>query len=184
MTNNTPEPNKPPMNEKIADVLVKFFVAGSGSSSIYFLFKEDIPKAIIAGFLSFGASLMTNFWQGVSGILNPFAKKVGEEVGKVVENIITGVASQITDFPSLYREALKTYCSSVEVEGFQNLPGLPLKDIFVPLHIESDQSRLLTEYPKEIWDFLPHQLGKFPHRRIAILAKPGYGKSTLMRHVA
>ena len=82
MTNNSPEPNKPPMNEKIADVLVKFFVAGSGGSSLYFLFAEDIPKAIIAGFLSFGASLMTNFGQGVSSILNPRVKKLGEDVGE------------------------------------------------------------------------------------------------------
>ena len=178
MANTPSESNKPPINEKIADVLVKVFAAGSGGSSLYFLFAEDIPKAIIAGFLSFGASLMTNFWQGVSSKLNPGAKKLGEEAGKVVEDKIIDVANKIKDFPSLYKESLKTYCSSFEIEGFQNLPGLPLKDIFVPLHIESDQSYQLTENPKEIWDFLPH------HRRIVILAKPGYGKSTLMRHLA
>ena len=178
------QPPEPPINEKIADFLVKVLVTGSGSYSLYCLVTEDIAKAAIAGVVTFGASLMTNFWEGFGGILNPSAKRVGEKAGKAVEKGITDFASQITDFPSLYREALKTYCSSVEIEGFQNLPGLPLRDIFVPLHIESDQSRLLTEYPKEIWDFLPHQLGKFPHRRIAILAKPGYGKSTLMRHLA
>ena len=184
MNNQSSKSPEPAINEKITDFLVKVLVTGSGSYSLYCLVTEDIAKAIIAGVVSFGASLMTNFWQGFGGILNPGAKKMGEEAGKVVEKTITDLASQITDFPSLYREALKTYCYSVEVEGFQNLPGLPLKDIFVPLRIESAQSRLLTESPKEIWDFLPHQAGKFPYRRISIVAQPGYGKTTLMRHLA
>ncbi len=185
MTNSPSEPRKPSLNEQIADFFVKLLVTGSGGSSLYFLlFTENIAKAVIAGAVAFGASLMTNFWEGFGSILKPGAKKVGEEAGEVVKETITDFASKITDFPSLYREALKTYCYSVEVEGFQNLPGLPLKDIFVPLRIESQQSRLLAESPKEIWDFLPHTKGNFPHRRIAVVAPPGYGKTTLMRHLA
>ncbi len=183
MTKESPEP---PINEKIVDSLVKILVIGSGSYSIFSLVTTDIPKAAIAGVVAFGASLMTNFWKGFSGILNPGAKKVGEQAGKVVEKTIADFASQITDFPSLYREALKTYCSSVEVEGFQNLPGLPLKEIFIPLRIDESAQRsiLRQESPKEIRDFLPKKPGEFFHRRIAIVAKPGYGKTTLMRHLA
>ncbi|MGK7874891.1 MAG: GUN4 domain-containing protein [Xenococcaceae cyanobacterium] len=184
MSEQPSKPTKPSVNEQIADVLVKVLVTGSGSFSLYYLVAEDIAKAIIAGGVAFGASSMTNFWKGFGNILNPDAQKVGEEAGKVVERTITDIASKIMDFPSLYREALKTYCYSVEVEGFQNLPGLPLKDVFVPLRIESAQSRLLAESPKEIWEFLPHTRGNFPHRRIAVVAAPGYGKTTLMRHLA
>ena len=54
-------------------------MTGSGSFSLYYLFAEDIAKAVIAGAVAFGASLMTNFWEGFGGILKPGAKKVGEE---------------------------------------------------------------------------------------------------------
>lgn len=69
------------------------------------------------------------------------------------------------------------------------MPALALEEVFVPLRIESDQSRLgLTSGgPQEIWDFLPRRYqtpAQFPHRRLVILAAPGYGKTTLMRHLA
>ncbi|MEO0490782.1 MAG: NACHT domain-containing protein, partial [Cyanobacteria bacterium J06659_2] len=82
---------------------------------------------------------------------------------------------------------MKAQCYAVEIEGFQDLPALALEEVFVPLRIESDQNRFgRTTGPQEIWDFLPQRdqtPEQFPHRRMVILAAPGYGKTTLMRHL-
>ncbi len=179
-----PNESTPELTQKITDLLTKVLVTGSGGFTLYYLVANDIAKAVIAGVVAFGASLMTNFWEGFGGRLNPRAKTVGEEAGKLVEQKITGIADRFSDFPSLYREALKTYCYSVEIEGLQTLPGIALRDVYVPLRIESEENRFILETPKDIWHFLPKTAHNFPHRRIAVVAAPGYGKTTLMRYLA
>ncbi|ACK73124.1 putative signal transduction protein with Nacht domain protein [Gloeothece citriformis PCC 7424] len=171
------------LSEKITDALIKLLVTGSGGSSVIFLFKDDIPKALIAGGIAAGASLLTNFWEGLIGKLNPRTKAAGEGAADVVLNTINQVNHRFTDFPQLYREALKTHCYKLEVEGIQDLSGVALKDIFVPLRIISAQTSSLQQGINQICDFLPSREGEYSHHRIVILAGPGFGKTTLMRHL-
>lgn len=179
------EPKKDPkLSEQLTDALIKLLVAGSGGSSLYFLFTDSIPKAIIAGAIATGTSLLTGFWQGVIGVLQPRSKSLGEQAGKAIEKGLSGFSSQLSNFSELYLESLKTYCYSLEVEGFQDLPGLALKDVFVPLNVYSKEG-IIEQGFKEIWDFLPSQQAEnLPHRRIIVIADPGFGKTTLMRHLA
>ncbi|MGK7955562.1 MAG: NACHT domain-containing NTPase, partial [Crocosphaera sp.] len=174
----------PKLPEQLTDALIKLIVAGSGGSSLYFLFTDSIPKALIAGAIATGASLLTNFWEGVIGVLKPRSKSLGEATGKAIDRRLTGLTSQFSNFQELYLESLKTYCYGLEIEGFQDLPGLALKDVFVPLNVQSKDGIIQQEF-KEIWDFLPTQQSeKSPHRRIIVIADPGFGKTTLMRHLA
>ena len=179
------EPKKDPkLSEQLTDALIKLLVAGSGGSSLYFLFTDSIPKAIIAGAIATGTSLLTGFWQGVIGVLQPRSKSLGEQAGKAIEKGLSGFSSQLSNFSELYLESLKTYCYGLEVEGFQDLPGLALKDVFVPLNVYSKEG-IIEQGFKEIWDFLPSQQAEnLPHRRIIVIADPGFGKTTLMRHLA
>ncbi|MDJ0598629.1 MAG: NACHT domain-containing protein [Crocosphaera sp.] len=181
----TEEPKKDPkLSQQLTDALIKLLVAGSGGSSLYFLFMNDLPKALIAGAIATGAGLLNNFWEGVIGVLKPRSKTLGEATGKAIEERLSSLTSQFSNFQELYLESLKTYCYGLEIEGFQDLPGLALKDVFVPLNVQSKDG-IIQQGFKEIWDFLPSQQAeKSPHRRIIVIADPGFGKTTLMRHLA
>ena len=106
---------------------------------------------------------------------------------QIKQQTTTKPTEKASNIDEEYIEILKSSCYALEIEGIQDLPGLALSDIFVPLRIESKQSRLIGHAAQEIWDFLPNSEQKpyqFPHRRIAILAPPGLGKTTLMRHLS
>lgn len=184
----TQEPN---FSDKVTDVLIKLFITGSGGSALYFLYINELPKAVIAGLVSAGAALLTSFGEGLMGKLKSGMKSQGEAVGDVAAEAVGSARdltwARLSGLSKQYQEALKAHCYAVEVEGFQDLPGLALDDVFVPLRIESTEHRLgQTDGPKEIWDFLPKRYqtpAQSPHRRMVILAAPGYGKTTLMRHL-
>ncbi len=108
--------------------------------------------------------------------------KTFERVDKQVER--TGVIP----FKKQYLEALKTNCYALEVEGFRgNLPRLPLKEIFVPLRLDSaPDSTLKRQLIKKIWELLPkdNDSDNQPlNSRLVIIADPGYGKTTLTRYL-
>lgn len=182
---------QPSPTDKLTDALIKLLFAGSGGYALYSLYTDDLPKAAILGLVSAMAALMTSFGQGLMGQLTSSMKTRGEKVGQFVdqtlENTVDITWARISQSHKQYLEALKAQCYAVEIEGFQDLPALALEEVFVPLRIESDQNQLgFGDGPKEIWDFLPQRYqtpGQFPHRRLVILAAPGYGKTTLMRHL-
>ena len=189
MPEQSPQPPKS-LSEQLTDALIKLLVTGSGASSLIFLFKEDIPKALIAGAVAAGAGLLTSFGEGLMETLKSSfrsrGKKTGEAIDKGIDQTVSSIWDKFSDFPKKYQEALKAQCYAVEIEGFQDLPGLALADVFVPLRIESEQSRLTSEGARPIWYFLPqpHQVpSQFIYRRIAVLGAPGYGKTTLLRHL-
>lgn len=176
---------------KLTDALIKLIWAGSGGYALYSLYTDELPKAAISGLVSAGAALMTSFGQGLMEQLTSSMKLRGESTGKFVDKTLDTTVdiawARLSRFHKQYLEALKTQCYAVEIEGFQDLPALALEEVFVPLRIEADHSRLgLATGPQEIWDFLPQRYQtpqQFPHRRMVILAAPGYGKTTLMRHL-
>ncbi len=181
----TEQPQKAPkLPKQLTDALIKLLIAGSGGSSLYFLFTDSIPKALIAGAIATGFGLLNKFWEGLIGVLNPRSKTLGEQAGKAIDRGLSSFSSQFSNFSELYLESLKTYCYGLEIEGFQDLPGLALKDVFVPLNVQSKDGMIQQGF-KEIWDFLPSQKAEnLPHRRIIVIADPGFGKTTLMRHLA
>jgi hypothetical protein len=183
MTEKSPEP-KTPLSEQIADALLKVLFVGSGGSSLFFLFQNEIPKALIAMAIAGGTSLLTSFWDGLLEILRTRMKERGQEVGKAIDR---AVDLTLSGFKRKYLEVLKVECYTLEVEGHQIEQTLALEDVFVPLRIESAQNAgILSGGSQEIWEFLPklhHSPSQYPHRRIVVLAGPGYGKTTLLRHL-
>lgn len=185
------QPPPDSFSDKVTDVLIKLFIAGSGGSALYFLYINELPKAAIAGLVSAGAALLTSFGEGLMDKLKGGMRRQGEIVGEVTTEAV-GRARDLTwarasGLSKQYQEALKAHCYAVEVEGFQDLPGLALEDVFVPLRIEATEHHPgQTDGPQQIWDFLPKRYqtpAQSPHRRMVILAAPGYGKTTLMRHL-
>jgi hypothetical protein len=183
MTEKSPEP-KSPLSEQFADALIKLLIAGSGGSSLFFLFQNEVPKAVIAMVIAGGTSLLTSFWDGLLEILRTRMKERGQEVGKAIDR---AVDLTLSGFKKKYLEVLKVECYTLEVEGHQSEQTLALEDVFVPLRIESGHNAgIISGGSQAIWEFLPkqhHSPGQYPHRRIVILAGPGYGKTTLLRHL-
>ena len=115
-------------------------------------------------------------------IIDNFIDQGFNRVGDGIER------SGISNFKKQYLEALKTYCYALEVEGFRgNLPRLPLKEIFVPLRLDSDpDSKRTHKIINKIWDLLPkdNNIKRQPiNSRLVIIADPGYGKTTLTRYL-
>lgn len=185
------QPPQDDFSSKLTDALIKLFIVGSGGWALYFLYIDALPKAMIAGAVSAGAALLTSFGEGLMDRLKGGMKRQGEIVGDVTTEAV-GTArdlawARLSGLSRQYQEAMKAHCYAVEVEGFQDLPGLALEDVFVPLRIEStEHPQGQTDGPKQIWDFLPKRYqtpAQSAYRRMVILADPGYGKTTLMRHL-
>lgn len=186
MSQQPPQPK--PISEQVSDALVKLLVTGSGGSALYFLYIDELPKAVIAVAIAVATGLLTAFGEGLMKAFKSESSKLGEQLGKAIMQEIRRTLENLSSDREQYLEALKASCYAFEIEGFQDLPGLALKDVFVPLRIEFSQDRVpFFRGHQQIWDFLPvrHQVpSEYPHRRIAILAAPGYGKTTLMRYLA
>ncbi len=122
-------------------------------------------------------------------ILSKLTPKLDRLIDKLWDKAEKGVErTGIIPFKTQYLEALRTHCYALEVEGFRgNLPRLPLKEIFVPLRLDSAPDSTLTrQIIKKIWDLLPkeHNTARQPlNSRLAIIAAPGYGKTTLTRYL-
>lgn len=191
MTSEQPPPQpEPNFQGKLTDALIKLLITGSGGSALYFVYVDQLPKAAIAGIVALGAGLLTSLGEGLMKPLQEGMSKRGERLGKAADEAIAKTVDRPLEtlgFQKNYLEALKAYCYKVEIEGFQDLPGLALEDVFIPLRIESTENRLTVTGSREIWEFLPKRHQNVPkaysHRRIVILAGPGYGKTTLLRHL-
>ncbi len=192
--NPPPPQQRPPFEERLTDAAIKLLVTGSGGYALYSLYIDDLPKAAISGMISLGSGLITSFGQGLIKTLSSRMKQLGEASGHAIDGTITPNVdkawTQLSGFHQHYLEALKTESYNLPVEGFGRYsPPLVLQKIYVPLRIKVDlfQRTPNAERPEanlKIWQLLPqaHHADKlFPYRLLAIIADPGYGKTTLTR---
>ena len=183
---------KPDLSQKLTDALIKLLVAGSGSSALYFLYINELSKAALAGMISLGTGLLTSFGEGLMKPLKAGMGAKGERLGKSIDQSLDKAIgtswSNLSGSEKQYLEALKVHCHALKIEGFTGslLPALALEDVFVPLRLITDSSqRSIDNLKKEIWDLLPSAASSQAsrYRFIAIIADPGFGKTTLTRHL-
>ena len=65
MTEQSSPPPKPDFSEKLTDALIKLLVVGSGGSTLYFLYINELPKAAIAGAIAVVSGLLGSFGVGL-----------------------------------------------------------------------------------------------------------------------
>lgn len=200
---------KAPIAEKIADIALKVVmtggVAGGGLGAFWSLFKEsDMPKAIasvVIGLgISYGASLLDPLHKGNKRRLG----NAGEAIDKKLEQGLQYIGGKVTGGTpeERYLECQKLFCQAVRSEGLAQHDGIfesMLEDVFVPLSLAlasggslpgfrslpiHDLSAVLERNESGIWEFLA-QATKVPSfRQLVILAWGGYGKTTLLKHIA
>lgn len=124
----------------------------------------------------------------LSSKIAPKVEVAIDQADQAFDRQVDRTLSTLTGFHRQYLEALQHRCYSLQVEGAKSyVPRLVLEDIYVPLRLNSASQRYqvsgrsLSQIPT-IWEFLPHRDDEsLPYRLLAIVADPGYGKTTLMR---
>ncbi len=163
------------------------------------LINTGVPGAI-AGF-GISRAFEGEWWQFFSllgsaagvWVLIKLGSKVAPRVESAIDTADQTVSRQVdraqttfSKFGPKYIEALKTHCHNLNVEGYKGrLPRLVLDEVYVPLRVNAGtQEGNSLHRRREIWDLLPkaNQPDKtFRERLLAIIADPGYGKTTLLR---
>ncbi len=118
----------------------------------------------------------------VGSKIAPKVEKSIDQADQLFDQQFDRARVRLSGFQQRYLEALKTHCYNLKVEGYKGrLPRLALEKIYVPLQMDS---AIAQKQAIEIWDVLPrvhHQPNTFPERLLAVIAHPGYGKTTLLR---
>lgn len=199
-----PEPKdkateKPPLNEKIADLVLKMVmtggVAGGGIGAFWSLFKDsDVPKAIASAVIGLGISYAAKMLQPVHEGNQRRLEKAGKAIDAAIDRGLAEPARRTTEDRYLECQALD--CQALRSEGVVQHQGIfipLLEEVFVPLELAASASlpgfralptKIATEGELDIWDFLSRASKQPTFRQIVILAWGGYGKTTLLKHIA
>jgi hypothetical protein len=196
---------KLPLSEQIADILLKAIRTGGvglgGIGALWLLVKEDndIPRAVasllIGVGISYGASLLDPLHKGNK---RRFAK-MGEDVDRGVDRIAENAIAKVRGVEDQYFQCQAWDCRRYRSEGIAQHDRIfkpLLEEVFVPLQLDPgslqpgfrapdiQRLQLMRSDGQKIWDLLK-QADKQPvFRQIVILAWGGYGKTTLLKHIA
>ena len=182
--------SKNPSVDKLRETITDLLLGGSGLYTVSVFLQNADPNQKVLGVLATSVlALLSAFAKGLMPPLEKLSAIMGDRLG----NRIAGAADEtleswVSRVGKKYLEALRIYCLHLEVEGLRSdLPPLALKDVFVPLRLDSDPADFTRRSSiKSIWELLPtknQNVDSSPYRRMAIIAEPGYGKTTLTRHL-
>ncbi|MCU0525595.1 MAG: GUN4 domain-containing protein [Elainella sp. Prado103] len=194
MAQSSPLPDekddKSPWNDKLAGIIIQAVAGGSIGTFATLLNSSDLPKLALGGVIGGGVAPI------VFAVAEPISKKLKQGAGYLGETTASGTEdtaqkwlTSLSGFERKYLQALQAYCHALEVEGFRgNLPPLALADVFIPLRLDTDRGNVYGQARVDttIWHFLPQtgQEKTTSSQRLAIVADPGYGKTTLTRYLA
>ena len=177
-------------NIDVSAIIVRAVVGGSLGTFITAINSSDLPKLALGGVIGGGvAPIVLAFTEPFSKKLSQGAGAGGNAIAHQGEMLIQRWRTSASTFETKYLNALQTYCHALEVEGFRaNLPSLALKDVYIPLRLNMDRGNVYGQAKTNttIWSFLPkanNVLGE-GDRKLAIIADPGYGKTTLTRYLS
>lgn len=200
---------KLPLSEQIADFLVKVIkpggITGGGVGAIWFLFiEESVSKSIasagIGMALSYGAKLLQPVHEGTQQRLQNTGQAIDQAIDRVGETAI----AKITSVEDRYFASQAADCEICSTEGMGKISGIftpMLEQVFVPLALDRNSLPPGWKEPQaytpeqaeagatlDIWKLLARAKRDAKrdaiYSQIAILAWGGYGKTTLLRHIA
>ncbi len=198
MTEKSPQndqSSKKPLSEQLTDALVKLLVTGSGGSSLFFLFKNEIPKALIAAAIAAGAALLSSFGESLMKVLKEWMGKKGEQAGHAITKKADRALDILSEFQGKYYQRLIYSCRDYRTQGLKTKGPfvLDLKKVFVPLRVAPESAGRVSpgmirassgSSSLSIWDFLEASSDQQPtYQSMAILGAPGSGKTTLLEHL-
>jgi hypothetical protein len=208
MTQEPESKLKPSLEEQITDIVLKTVktggIAGGGIGAFWQLFMaSDIPKAIasavIGAGISYGASLLQPIHEGNKKRFQKIGEAANEGIDKLGENV--AAKWHLLGFTEKYLKCQEWDCHEDNVVGMREEDDLPvnsplLREVFVPLELSADSLARGYEFRDrskkqeeaceqlQIWQLLERVREDNRLRQIAIRAWGGYGKSTLLKHLA
>ncbi len=201
------QPSSPAPQERIAEIVLKVIAAGGltagGASAFWQILKDDgsIPKAIASGVIglaiAYGAKLLMPIHRGNEQRLG----QAGESINKTIDRTTERAFARATGFDDWYLQCQAWDVLSYRPEGVPQRDGIftpMLEEVFVPLALDLsstlpgfkaafeafDSQDLERVTDLKIWNFLRQAETKRPFRQLVILAWGGYGKTTLLKHIA
>ncbi|NEQ53732.1 MAG: NACHT domain-containing protein [Leptolyngbya sp. SIO3F4] len=196
---------EPPFNEKLADIVLKAISAGGitagGANAFWELIKQDgsiakaIASAVIGLGIAYGAKLLMPIHKGNERRLEAAGEKLNQGIDRTAERLTYG------SFEDWYLQCQAWDCQSYRPEGMGQYEGIftpMLEEVFVPLGLnlsgnlpgfkKSAQPLAREELEQvqdlNIWHCIRQAEKRRPFRQLAVLAWGGYGKTTLLKHVA
>ncbi|MGR3276835.1 GUN4 domain-containing protein [Acaryochloris marina NIES-2412] len=203
---NQPDPkfeNEGSKIDQFVDFVVKALKPGGltvGSVGAFWsLFVDsDIPKALASGLIGFMISLGASFLKPIHKGTQDRLAKAGESANKALDH---GLA-KVSGVEEQYYRCQAWACRRQKSEGVIQHDGifLPLlEEIYVPLELDAsslpagwrtfpdqhlEKSNRDVVCGRKIWDLLSKTKREVTFRQIVVLAWGGYGKTTLLKHIA
>ena len=199
-----PSDPQPPIADKAAEFVRKVIVPGgvtAGGIGAFWslLVKDDLGQAIASAViglgLSYGARLMSPIHQGNERRITEAGKAIDARIDQITKSMIAGA----TGFENKYLLCQALECQAFRSEGLAQRSGIfvpLLREVFVPLSLDLNsnapgyrefspeqlEGQVLRE--QSIWNYLAEGERVRVFRQLAILAWGGYGKTTLLKHIA
>jgi GUN4-like/NACHT domain len=198
---------KSPLAEKIADIALKAVMVGGAGTGLFgafwSLFKEsDVPKAIASAGIGLGLSYAAKMLQPIHKGNEERLERLGKAANRGLERMGEAAVAKIMSVEDRYFAAQAAECETCSTEGMAKIGFIPmLEEVFVPLEFDRNSSspgfsepeldplRAASQIPQgsptvNIWELLAQAKRDSVYSEIAILAWGGYGKTTLLRHIA
>ena len=192
--------DKSPWNEKLAEILIKAAIGGGAGTLITLFNTSDLPKlALGAGVGSAGMAAYA-FVEPIAKRANKGLGQAGDATANAIGKTTGQVIAKLTSAADRYQEAQALACQYCRTEGLAKIEGIftpMLETVYVPLELDQTGFKpglaVLSESEAvepdrstraDIWQLLSQTQQDLNYRRLVILAWGGYGKTTLLRHLA
>jgi predicted NACHT family NTPase len=142
------------------------------------------------------AAYSKNFVERLSEIYAEKGKQDADALNQWIDSLKQALQWQLSGFESKYLRCQRLDCQEDDPVGIKHEDGIftpLLQEVFVPLRISTDSvlpgHTVRQQDPEEhpiiqIWDLLSQVRQQSAYRQIAIRAWGGYGKTTLLKHLA
>lgn len=173
---------------------------GTTITAKFFWLDDKLTEAVISLGVTVVYPMLTSLVEGFVRGVKKKADEKGQAFGEAfVEFILVDLPQKLqwklSRFEKRYRQSLVDYHRNLKIEGFKiGLPVLDLEDVFIPLKLVTEipenikqdiipNCQILDQQEQNIWSFLAQSSQISSYRDIAILAPPGYGKTTLLQYI-
>ncbi|MEL6813484.1 MAG: NACHT domain-containing protein, partial [Cyanobacteria bacterium J06598_3] len=207
MTSGSPLPDpEGRIVEKVTNGLIRWVPLG-GSMGV--LVHAVITSSFAQALVMFPVTAVTGVWAAYTENFVARCRELASDRGKQDPDRIIGLAKkadaairwQLSGFEGRYLKAQANACEEYTVEGYAKTGGwkLLLEEVYVPLEVSG--AALFDRWPEKgapldvaamesaqreelyLWQLLSQVRKVSAYRQMAILAKGGFGKTTLLRHV-
>lgn len=197
-SSGNPSP-QPPVKEQLVEVVLKVImtggIAGGSIGAFWQLFQNsDLPKAIANLVIGLGISYAAKMLRPVDKGNRQRLEETGQALNKQIDKVTNQLIALATGFEDKYLLCQAQDCQSFLPRGITQHDGIfipLLEEVFVELKLDYRATEagftepvLSKQSELTVWSFLAKARAIPTFRQMVVLAWGGYGKTTLLRHIA